>query len=212
MRDKTIVIVGCGPGSPDYLTPAAKRAVEGAHVLVGAARLLELFPSSMAERIVVGSDVEKVLGEISSRRSQGRVAVLVSGDPGLYSLALPVISRFGRDACEVVPGISSVQVVFARLGLGWHDANVVSVHGRPAEGDMERLRDADKIAVLVGGGGSVRRIVELLEQLGEGRRVFLCEDLTLPGERIRQVDPGELSRLPNVGRGIVLLLNDGVFV
>ena len=43
VKGPAIVIVGCGPGSPDYLTPLARRAVERAEVLVGASRLLDLF-------------------------------------------------------------------------------------------------------------------------------------------------------------------------
>lgn len=211
MRDKTIAIVGCGPGSADCLTPAARRAVEGACVLVGARRLLDLFPSTKAERVTVDADIGKALDEVASRRGTGKVAVLVSGDPGLYSLARSVISRFGRDACEVIPGISSVQVAFARLGLSWEDAVVVSAHGRPAEGNLGHLRDAGKIAVLAGGEASFRVIAELLGRIGEDRRVFLCEDLTLPGERIRRVDPSDLSRLRTAGKGVVLILKEGVF-
>ncbi|MGA2035789.1 MAG: SAM-dependent methyltransferase, partial [Thermoguttaceae bacterium] len=39
-----LVIVGCGPGAPEYLTDAARQAVAQAEVLVGSARLLALFP------------------------------------------------------------------------------------------------------------------------------------------------------------------------
>jgi precorrin-6B methylase 1 len=95
-----ILIVGCGPGSPDYLTPAARRAAEGADVLVGAAHLLELFPGARAERIAVTGEIDSLLDEVAARCILGRVAVLVTGDPGLYSLARPVLSRFGREMCE----------------------------------------------------------------------------------------------------------------
>ncbi len=47
IEDQSISIVGCGPGSLDYLTPAALRAIEEAEVLVGAIRLLDLFPASL---------------------------------------------------------------------------------------------------------------------------------------------------------------------
>ena len=52
-----ITIVGCGPGSPLYVTEAARQAVAGADVLVGSRRLLELFPQWPAERIVVDADI-----------------------------------------------------------------------------------------------------------------------------------------------------------
>ena len=64
-----IVIVGCGPGSPDYLTAAAIRAVQEAEVLVGARRLLELFPAHPGERYPDGSPHRKSAGR--HRRAAG---------------------------------------------------------------------------------------------------------------------------------------------
>ena len=120
VKANPITIVGCGPGSPELVTPAARRAVEQAEVLLGAARLLALFAASAAERVVVDAHATRAPDEIAARRDR-RVVVLVSGDPGLFSLAAPLLRRFGRDACEIIPGISSLQVACARLGLGWDD-------------------------------------------------------------------------------------------
>ena len=114
-----IVIVGCGPGSPDYLTAAAIRAVQEAEILVGARRLLELFHDHPGERIIMEAHTEKVLAAIADRPDK-KMAVLVTGDPGLASLARPILKRFGRNRCRVIPGVSSLQAAFARLGwIGW---------------------------------------------------------------------------------------------
>ena len=56
-----ITIVGCGPGSPEYLTPAAIAAVEKADLLIGTERLLRLFPSRPSQCVVVNSTVEQAL-------------------------------------------------------------------------------------------------------------------------------------------------------
>ncbi len=122
VRRSPITIVGCGPGSPDFLTVAALNAVEEAEVLVGAQRLLDLFPASNAERFVLGAGIGSALDEILERFIEKRVAVLVTGDPGLYSFAKLVIERFGRENCRIIPGISSVQCAFASIGTDWADA------------------------------------------------------------------------------------------
>ncbi len=209
VKEKRILIVGCGPGSPDHLTPAARQAAEKSDVLVGAAHLLALFPGAKAERFDVSGEIDALLDEIAAKCSRVRVAVLVTGDPGLYSLASPVLSRFGREMCEVIPGISSVQVAFARLGISWHDAVVVSAHARPIVWES-RFREAGKIAVLAGGEASGGRIAELVERIGERRSLFVCENLTLPGERVRPLDPAELARWRPDGKGIVLILKEEV--
>ena len=60
-----------------------------------------------------------VLEELEKGSPGRRIALVVSGDPGFYSLAKKVIGRFGRDSVEVIPGILSLQILSARLGRSW---------------------------------------------------------------------------------------------
>lgn len=181
---KRITIVGMGPGSPDHITPAARKAMEGADCVAGAARLLDLVPDNGAGRIVIGADVNAALDAIAEKSPDGNAAVLVSGDPGLFSFAKLVIRRFGRGACTVIPGVSSVQAAFAAVGLDWQDAMIISAHANNPDVDMERARKADKIAVLGGREASIPWICDFAGNLGGGRRIFVCENLTLPDERV----------------------------
>lgn len=207
VEKKKIIIVGCGPGAVDCITPAAEAAAGKADVLIVSQRLKDLFPKCPAERIDSGTDVAGILDTIASRRDDGRqVVLLATGDPGIFSLAKPVIRRFGRENCEVIPGISSVQVAFARLGLDWQDARIISAHSSEPEMTAADLRPAGKIAVLGGRETALAWIAMLLRDLGSGRRVFLCEDLTLPGERIRELAPNDLAGLPVSSRAIVLII------
>lgn len=205
MKRPPIRIVGCGPGAPDYLIPLARRAVEEAQVLVGARRLLDLFPHHPGERIEVGSDIAGVLRAIEDRLHLA-VAVLVTGDPGLGSLAQPVLTRFGPAACKVIPGISSVQVAFARLGLDWGDARIVDLHqGEPALGAAE-LASEKKIAFLAGRKESLPWIARLLSDLAGRWRIHALEDLTLPGEAVREIQAHELNAGGFSSRTIIVLI------
>lgn len=205
---KKILIVGCGPGSPDLITPAARAAALTAEVLIVSKRLADLFPEATAERIDSGTDIPGTIAAIAERRDAGKqVVVLATGDPGIASLAQPVIRHFGRENCTVIPGISSIQVAFARLGLDWRDVRIVVAHSEDPEETAEDLAAAEKIAILGGRDGSLRWAAGLLREIGADRRVFLCEELTLPGERIREIaDPGELTAQPVATRAIVLIL------
>ncbi len=114
VEKKKIIIVGCGPGAEYYITPAAREAAQKADVLIVSRRLQELFPEIAAERIDSGIDVDGTLDTMAARRDAGlQVVLLATGDPGIASLAQPVVRRFGRENCEVIPGISSIQVAFA---------------------------------------------------------------------------------------------------
>ncbi len=210
LKNRSIIIAGCGPGTPDYLTYAAMKAIEGAEVLVGAQRLLELFPGHGAEKIVVGPDIEKVLEEIDSHRGSERIVVLVTGDPGLCSLARPILKRFGHAACEVIPGISAVQVAFARIGMDWLDARIIDAHGENPQLQPETLANEGKIAVFAGRSDAIRWILDLVRTIGKGRRIYLCENLTLKDEKIRQVQPSELEKVDASSRTIVLIIKEDI--
>jgi len=214
VEGRKIAIVGCGPGSIEYLTAAGLRIIRNAEVLVGTARLLDLFADGAQERIDVGADIGQALSEIAARWPKRRVAVLVTGDPGLCSLARPVLRHFGRQACDVIPGISSVQMLFARLGLDWLDARILSAHDRlPAvsPGDLAGRDELnDKIAILAGGQESLRWIADLAEALGGGHAVYVGEDLTLESEQVRRLSPGDLRRLEASTRTVVLLIKESL--
>jgi cobalt-precorrin-7 (C5)-methyltransferase len=200
-----IVIVGCGPGSPDYLTPGAVRAVQEAEVLVGARRLLELFPDHPGERIVMEAHTERVLAAIAQRPDK-RIAVLVTGDPGLASLAQPILKRFGRIRCRVIPGISSLQAAFARLGLDWLGVRIIDAHGKDPSVHLKTLEGVDRIAVFGGRKESLSWLLQETSFLGDGFKLWAFEDLTLETERIRELDPRTAAGLEFSSRTIFILV------
>lgn len=205
LRRHPITIVGAGPGSPEYLTPAARHAIEQADLLVGAQRLLIAFGTSHAAHVIVKSDINAVLAAIANAADK-KVVVIVTGDPGVLSLARPIIARFGRDACHVMAGVSSVQVAFATQGLEWSDARVVDAHGGIPDLDPVLARTLPKIAVLVGCAAAASWLSNLGSALASTHHIVVCRDLTLPTESIRPwfADPGPLATLP---RAILLFVH-----
>jgi len=139
--------------------------VRGADVLVGSERALELFPECTGRRVVMHGDSRSLLEAVAALDSRQRVAVLVTGDPGIASLGTLAIRRFGLAACRVVPGVSSAQVAFARLGLNWTGARILSAHHtRP---DVACAGEK-VLAVLAGGRESFGWIADVLQGCGAG--------------------------------------------
>ena len=200
-----ITIAGCGPGALELISPAARESIEEAEILVGTTAQLALFPHVEATRIPFQSDVDALLDQLAKCRRR-RVTVMVSGDPGVSSLAQPIIRRFGREACRVIAGISSVQVAFARVALDWSDARIISAHASDPDLDPAPFRQVGKIAVLGGRAQSMRWIARFASSLGGDRIAVVCEDLTLGTERIRQMGTTELAGLETAPKTIVLVL------
>lgn len=200
-----IGIVGCGPGALDYLTPAAWHIIRDAEVLIGARRLLDLFPASRAERIEFSNCIDKILTQIA-RRPHKKIAVLVTGDPGLCSLAKPVLRHFGLRHCRVIPGVSSIQVAFARIGLDWLDARIIDAHGKDPEIDPADLYEWGKIAVLGGRKGYLLRLTNEIKRFQEDFLIFGCENLTLPNERILTIEPRDVEGIETDSRTVFLFV------
>ena len=152
-------------------------------------------------------DSRAVLDAVAALDPGLRVAVLVTGDPGIASLGTLAIRRFGRAACRVVPGISSAQVAFARLGLDWTGARILSAHSsRPAAAGAGA--GAGVVAVLVGAKESFGWIASLLESCGAGYAAIVCEDLTLASERVSRVDLAQLRRGGFSQRTVVVIAKE----
>lgn len=205
-----VAIIGCGPGSLGHITLRALKRIQEADVLVGSRRLLSLFPEVKAEKLLLGKNYRALLNKITSLSVKKRVTVLVSGDPGFFSYARLVVSRLGKENCEIVPGISSVQLAFAAIGKPWNDAYFYSLHGRRAEleGLVEVVKSHEKVAVLNDGEVSPRLLSHTLLRGGvKGRKIYLCENLSLENERIREFDLPSLGKVDTEGMNVVIFLD-----
>lgn len=198
-----VILAGCGPGAPEYVTPVARNAALTAELLVGAPRLLALFPEATGQRVDVQDRMAPALDAAEAAwRAGKRVTLLVTGDPGLFSLASLAIKRFGPQACRVIPGISSVQVACARLGVAWSRAHLVSAHAQlPADATTATLAQHEVIIILGGNDASWDWINTTVTALAGTHAAWLCENLTLPDERVL---PWPATHTPNTVALVVL--------
>ncbi len=132
-----VQVVGLGM-SPADLTPSALKIIQEAQVLVGGKRILDYFPMHPAEKIPLGKDPERILRKLPALAQDRRVVVLASGDPNFYGVGPLVVEVLGADNVIIHPNITAIQTAAARLLMPWHQAQVVSLHGR----DWQYLTDA----------------------------------------------------------------------
>lgn len=206
-----LTIVGCGPGGKDYLTRIAENRIRDSEILIGHKRLLALFSNSKAKKIPIKGNYEEIINKIRNTYKKKKTVVLVTGDPGIHSYAQLILKAIGADNCEVIPGISSVQVAFARIGLPWEDAFILSLHGEDMKDMMDVVRRNPKVAILTDDKNSPCRIArKLLKSRILDRRIFLCENLTLENERVREVRLEELKTIKPSGLNVVILVKDNL--
>src|SRR3989440_10396356 len=152
---------------------------QDADFYAGGRRHLETW-SPGGPAIIIGSDLDAALDAIEA--TPGTVCVLASGDPGFFGIVRPLAARFGSDVLDVRPAPSSISLAFARLGLPWDDATVVSAHGRPLPDAARVAAGASKAAVLMSPDATPEALGKELLALGcRARDVAVCTRLGLDG-------------------------------
>lgn len=184
-----IAVVGVHGG--EAFGTAAGVALRGADVVVGSARQLALLPTTVtARRVELVGAIDVVVDDVARLSTDGlRVCVLAAGDPGFFGIARLLATRFGPDALDIHPAPSSVSLAFARVGLPWDDAVVVSCHGRSLADIVAPLWAAAKAAVLVGPDTPPEAVGAAMVTAGlRPRRVWVASHLGEPDENVVETD------------------------
>jgi cobalt-precorrin 5A hydrolase/precorrin-3B C17-methyltransferase len=139
-RSGKIYLIGTGPGSIAQITPAAKVALQQADVIIGYQLYLDLIqPLLHHQQIIEASqitqEVQRAERSIALAKRGLTVAVISSGDCGIYGMAGLVLECLVRDdwdgktpQVEVFPGITALQALAARVGAPlMHDFCAISL-------------------------------------------------------------------------------------
>lgn len=142
-----ISLIGMGLTYHD-LTATHLDIIRKADVLVGAKRHLDYFNLPSIQKIEIGKDLQRIINEIKILMNNKTVVILASGDPLFYGIGSMVIRSIGAEKIRVYPNITTVAAAFSRIKESWHDAGVVSLHGRSDENSLlDMLNSKEKIAV-----------------------------------------------------------------
>ncbi len=129
-------IIGTGPGSPEHITPAARKAIYEADIIIGYKTYLEQIPELLAGKEVLSStmmqEIERCRKALSLAEEGRKTALICGGDPGIYAMAGLVFELAAGSQnetnIEVVPGLAALNSCAARLGAPlMHDFAAISL-------------------------------------------------------------------------------------
>jgi precorrin-2 C20-methyltransferase/precorrin-3B C17-methyltransferase len=154
-----VVVVGLGPAGPEWLTPEASAELAAAEHIVGYGPYVARVPQKAGQqRHASGNRVEadRAVEALTLAAAGARVAVVSSGDPGVFAMASAVLEQVaaGHGAgvrVRIVPGVTAAQAAASRVGapLG-HDYCVLSLSDRLKPWEIiEKRLDAAGAADLV---------------------------------------------------------------
>jgi cobalt-precorrin 5A hydrolase/precorrin-3B C17-methyltransferase len=146
-----LFLVGLGPGDDALIPPLARDALAASELVVGLGQYVErirhlLRPGTRLSTPPLGSEVARAREALAEARAGGSVALVSSGDAGVYAMASPALELAGEDVdVTVVPGVTAAQAAASLLGspLG-HDHCSISLSDllTPWEVIQERVRAA----------------------------------------------------------------------
>lgn len=217
-----IRLAGIGMGSKDGQTQEVQHAIETADILLGAERMIERYsakiekrPYYMTEQILPYLEQLQKNG-ITAQQKPLRVTVLFSGDTGFYSgcrklyvaLQEAVAAGVLNAGVQILPGISSVVSLSARVGESYEDAAILSMHGKKLNRLSATVESHEKVFLLTSGSEDIRKIGRLLAEAGlTDCEVTVGYQMSYPEENIRLLTPGKCEEITEEGLYTCLIRN-----
>ena len=206
-----LTVVSLGPGAPDYILPAALKAIDEAEVVACGRRHLESFDASGKEVHIIGTGggkLTEVMAAVKAVYPYKKTALVVSGDCGFYSLLSYARKVIGAAHVQAIPGVSSLTYLFAKIGRPWQDAALISLHGRDQD-LIGRVKRHGTVGVLTDDTHNTAYIAAALKAEGLNDKIlYVGEDLSYPEERITRLTTEEGLTFSERGMSVVIVTDE----
>lgn len=225
-----VIGIGYKPFSEEII-----EIIHGSEFILTSERLFDIFKESeeylkVKEKVKVINKVDETFEFIKSQISnpKSQIVLLASGDPLFYGIGRRAIKELGKEAVQIIPDLSSIQAAFSKIKESWDDAFLISLHGGP---DPHKRRNMpytvtdiplllerhNKIAILTDKENNPSKIAQVLLEsaaLSHYRtaalKLFVCEKLGYPDEKITEGAPGEIEKLAFSHPNLVIILNQSL--
>ncbi len=184
LRRKPIVTVaGIGPGNQKAMTGEVLTAISQADCVIGAKRMLEAVTDEGKCRYDAISP-EAIARYIHTNPQHQRFVVVMSGDVGFYSGTRKLLPLLHDCKVNILPGLSSLSYLCARLGTSYEDVFATSIHGREHD-ILTDVMTHNRVFALVGGENGIAALCKRLVNAGfADAKISVGERLSYPDETI----------------------------
>ena len=202
-----VTVVGIGPGSKGAMTGEVRSALANADCIIGAKRMVEAV-AEKGQAVHHAISPEEITSFIGQHPEYCRFVIAMSGDVGFFSGTKKLLPRLQNCDVTVLPGISSMVYLCARLGTSYEDVVPVSVHGRDHD-IIPDIQRNERVFALVGGENGMGNLFRELTESGLGKvRVSVGERLSYPDEKITVGTAETLENQMFQSLSVALIEND----
>lgn len=179
-----LVIVGGGSGIPEYILPVAKNEIEGADCVIASERFIKTFNVKKFQPM---GNPYKLIDNIPAMLEKEKIAIVVSGDPLMYSFCNTILKKYPDMDIKIIPGVSSLQILGSSFGVTMENAMILSIHGR--ECSMGKIAytvsENSEVFFLCSKDSGVRKIAQaLIEYNVKNCEICIGENLTYENQKL----------------------------
>lgn len=201
-QKRKVILAGIGMGSAGQMTLEVRDALQKSDAVLGASRMLNavkavldgtgkypVFASAYLE--------EDVMALFAEHPEWRRITVAYSGDSGFYSGTAKLAERLKREGIpfRILPGISSVSYLAARMQKPWEHAAIHTAHGRSLDVRKLMERGEETFFILMGGENGAGTFCRELVREGFGAvQITVGENLSYPDEKIQRGTAAEMAK------------------
>lgn len=202
-----VTIAAIGMGNQETMTGEARKAIMSADCLIGAKRMIEAVDCT-GKSVYEAVNAEKIAEIIMSHSEYQHFTVVMSGDTGFFSGTKKLLPLLDGCRVKVLPGISSLVYLCAKLKISYEDIVVVSTHGRDYN-IIPDVRANERVFVLTGGENGVKNLCKTLICQGLGYvKMSIGERLSYHDEKITKGTAEELVNGTYDSLSVVLIENE----
>lgn len=202
-----VSVVGIGPGSKAAMTVEVREILSEADCIIGAKRMVEAVVDN-GQSVYNAIAPEAIATYIREHWEHRRFVVAMSGDVGFFSGAKKLLPLLKDCEVTILPGLSSLVYLCAKLGTSYEDVLPVSVHGRD-HNIMPDVRKNERIFALVGGENGMGKLCRELTAAGLGDvKISVGERLSYPDEQITVGTAAQLAEMTFQNLSVALIENE----
>lgn len=204
--DTKIHIVGVGSDGLAGLTTRARELLLDADLVLGSDQALAALPELEAKQVRLGSDLQEALRLLESQSNKQRMVLVATGDPLFYGMARYLCDRLGKDRFEILPHVSTMQLAFARIKETWEEAFLTNLATHPLASVLGPIRTAETVGLFPSESEPPPKIArDLLARGIDYFRIYVCENLGAPDERVTQGELGDIAEMEFSPLSVVIL-------
>jgi precorrin-6Y C5,15-methyltransferase (decarboxylating) len=150
--------------------------------------------------------LQETLTILNGNLGRKKMVLVASGDPLFYGVARFLCDRLGKERFEVLPHVSSMQLAFARIKESWEEAYLTNLQNHPLASVLDRIRTAEIVGLFTTEEEGPNEIAQqLLERGLDYFRIYVCENLGGPDERVTQGELADVREMEFAPLNVVIL-------